>query len=208
MNVLPLDLWKTIMEFSEPHGQLKLKQTSKYLYDNLEFDNSYLNSIRLETEDYMRENGVSYNDIIRHAVQQNNFSKSKLAGFIDKIRKDKDIGELKCVGHILDRLEPDLDDEDESMICILCNAEYPCKECYDIYKNNKEMIDNDITGACNYIIIDCGSCSEPIKAYVCMLCYKIQSKCHCSENSEYNVDIEHDPAGEYFIDNQEFLDSL
>lgn len=176
MNVIPLNLWKTIMELSEPY-----EQSLEYPHNNLSFDNNNLNFIRVKIEDYMMENGVSHNDLIRHIIRQNDYSVSKLTEFIDGIRKDKDTCEYDCAGHVLDRAEPDLNDDDNSMICTLCNAEYPCQECYDVYKNNKEMIDNGLTNICDRIVIDCESCEEPVKAYVCAHCHQIKFKCHCHD---------------------------
>jgi len=181
MNKLPLELWKIIMEYSEPETQVTIKLLCKFLYDNLQFDNLYLNAIKIHANKYFEEKDIMNDDLIRYLIRINNYSKATIITLIQDIIKHKNELRQNCKGHIFFEYD---DTNEEIVECMKCDYKYWCEEC------NRTSIDNyNISHGLSHIIqseysiIKCLDCGELVNAYLCRDCGGKESCCLCHKTS-------------------------
>lgn len=176
MAHLPIDLWRIIMTMSSPLHQLNIKRVCRRLHDNLSFDNICLNAMRETITLYLNNQNISYNDIIRYMIQNNNFSKSKMVGIIGEIAKKKSLMEIICTTHTLEKLGHITD---ITITCTQCNMEYECEQCCNTIYFHDQIIKLEKPNQWIYKRLKCPDCNTYSMIFVCSGCDNNLRHCYC-----------------------------
>jgi len=195
MEKIPLDLWTIIRKYIGFQSKLNLKQTHKQFIDLFVFDNKYVSQMQKHIRRHLNRNDVTFNDIIKHTIQQNNANIINMINLIGNIKTKKSIISNNCV-HIPYLMLSDSSHNDvlycvwndscskcdeiihNHVRCSLCNIEYECSVCRDI-SIESDCIEYGIPIAFNYIKIQCHECKQYIMALMCSKCNKLPNDCYC-----------------------------
>ena len=176
MTHIPIELWQIIISYTNSESQINIKLTCKHLYNNLLFDNDYLNMVRRKVQKSLSKNNVTTRHIIRYLIQKHNYSKTEIDSIINAIADDNKILKQNCEAHQLEMIEY----SEMHMGCRICNYELHCESCFDSHNDSCNVDDDNIYYI--YDTIKCKMCSEKIKAFVCRDCHNTPSYCRCQKN--------------------------
>ena len=177
MNIIPIELWRIIMSMSKPKSQQNIKLSCKCLYDNLSFNNRYLNAILREAAFELEKVCISFDDILRYLIRKNNYSKYKYCEMVSEMTHEKNCIIANCNAHLLIEYGTHGD-----VICKLCNSLYSCPSCYNVGVIN----DDGQANKANCEIRKCKLCSRLLKVYICLQCDEIIGNCKCNGRVNHN----------------------
>ena len=229
MDTTPSDLWQIIEKYMHFEDKLNIKQTCKQFRNLFISSNTYISTIQMQLRRQLLFAELTYSDLIKYIIRQNDTSISDLANIVHNIKTKKSIISSNCVhipyllSHdtIRDAVQNDIfwqttSKTCEYVRCILCNMEYKCRLCSDIYSdtcmitdiysdtngdiftdthgNIDPFVEEKSKGNWQYNKVRCFGCKRYVMSYSCCDCGKLSIDCVCNQTdyvmSDDKIDID------------------
>ena len=199
MDILPLELWNIIENYTHLKTQINMKHTCKKFYGKSS-DKKYVSKLQKITVKRLAKKQITYCDIVKYIISQNEESISSIINFIDTINDNKLKESLNCI-HVPYPLHADrcyntvefesaksnkdyyTPEKDYYMRCKLCNIEYKCFSCNCTYLEKQTIIEDKIN-EWNYGKTQCEECHKCVMAYLCWNCNKSSTDCWCTTDTD------------------------